>query len=148
MFRFANLNNLVAANIKHAKLLVTAGCGNQRAVVVPAHALNDLHVSSNLLLLDCLLHIPKLNRQIGRSGQKNVLSHGIEENLADLATVGCQTDHGLEIFLTQLIGDLVQENLAVLRSRSDQVVVEGREIRVENSSRVSTAQGKGVRDLA
>lgn len=142
------LDDLVASDVKNAQLLVTAGGSNQGAVVVPGNALNDLHMSSNLLLLDSLLDIPELHGQISRGRQEDVLSNGVEEDLSDLATVRVEADDRLNVDLANLVRDRVEENLAVLCSRGNQVVVEGRKVGVKNSSRVTAVQGKSIRDFA
>lgn len=135
--RVSLLNHLVAADIKDAELLVTASGGDQGTVVVPGDTLNDLHVSSDLLLLLSLLDVPEAHGQVGRGRQEHVLGHGVEEDLADLASVGAQADHGLNVDLANLIGDGVDEDLAVLGTGGDQVIVEGREVGVEDGGGVS-----------
>jgi len=129
---------LLLTRIEDTELLITAGRGDEGTILVPRAALDDISVTTNREELVTLLDIPQLDGVIaGRSG-KHVVGAGVEVHSTNLSLVTTENLNGLsDVGSNTLFGDLSDADVAILRARSDELLVEGREVDIKNSRLVN-----------
>jgi hypothetical protein len=125
---------LLLARIEDTELLITAGRSDEGTVLVPGAALDDIGVTTNREEFVTLLDIPQLDGEIiGRSGE-HVVGAGVEVHSTDLSLVATENLNGFSnVGSKSFLGNLSNANVAILRARSDKLLVERREINIKNS---------------
>lgn len=79
------VRGLLLTNIPYAQLLVSGGGHQEVAASIPGKGLHNVVV---LQLQWCLsgTNVPELDGKVARGGGENILSRGVEKDLADLST--------------------------------------------------------------
>jgi len=135
-------DGLLLARIEDAELLVTAGRGDEGTVLVPGAALDDIGVATDREELITLLDIPQLDGVVAGGGGEHVVGAGVEVHSADLSLVATEDLDGLSDAGSEtLLRDLSDADVAVLRARGDELLVEGREVEVEHGGLVDGHKG-------
>ena len=138
----------LGAGVDDTELLVTAGRGDEAAVTVPGAGLDDIRVARGGEEVLALLDIPDLHSVVAGAGSEDVVGAGVVVDGADFALVPVEgLDGGGDLLGDAALGDLGDADVAVLRARGDEVLVEGVELDVENGGLVD-AHKRGVGDLA
>jgi len=139
---------LLLARIEDTELLITAGRGDEGTVLVPRAALDDIGVATDREELVTLLNIPQLDGVIAGGGGKDVGGAGVEVDSADLSLVATENLDGLsDVGSKTLLRDLGDADVAILRARGDQLLVERSPVKVEHSRLVNRHQ-RHVTELA
>jgi len=139
---------LLLAGIEDTELLITAGRGDEGTVLVPAAALDDIGVATDGEELVTLLDIPQLDGVIAGGGGENVVGAGVEVDSADLSLVATEDLNGLsDVGSETLLRDLSDADVAILRARGDELVVEGRPVKIKHG-RLVDAHKRDVAELA
>jgi hypothetical protein len=128
---------LLLAGIEDTELLITAGRGDEGTVLVPAAALDDIGVTADREELITLLDIPQLDGVIVGGGGEHVVGAGVEVHSADLSLVATEDLDGLsDVGGETFLGHLSDADVAILRARGDELLVEGREVEIKHSGLV------------
>jgi len=136
---------LLLARIEDTKLLITAGRGDEGTVLVPRAALDDIGVTTDREELVTLLDIPDLDEGIAGGSGKHVVGAWVEVHSADLSLVAAENLDGLsDVGGEALLRHLSDADVAILRARGNELLVEGREVKVKHSGLVD----RHKRDLA
>jgi len=139
---------LLLTRIEDTELLITASRSDEGTVLVPGAALDDISVTTDREELITLLDIPQLDGVIaGRSGE-HVVGAGVEVHSADLSLVATKNLNGLsDVGSETLLRDLSDANIAILRARSDELLVERSKVNIKNSGLVDRHK-RDVAELA
>jgi len=141
-------DSLLLARIEDAELLITAGRSDEGTVLVPRAALDDIGVTTNREELITLLDIPQLDGEIAGGGGEDVGSAGVEVDGADLSLVATENlDRLSDVGSDTLLRDLSDADVAILRARGDQLLVERGPVDVEHGRLVDGHQ-RDVTELA
>jgi len=139
---------LLLARIEDTELLITAGRGDEGTVLVPRAALDDISVATDREELVTLLDIPQLDGVIAGGSGKHVVGAGVEVHSADLSLVATENLNGLsDVGSDTFLRDLSDADVAILRARGDELLVEGREVDIKNS-RLVDGHKRDLRKLA
>lgn len=140
------------AHVPHPELLVARGSGEQGTGRVPGQTLHDIVVAEHLVRL-AGLDVPELDREIARGGGEDVLGGGVEDDLSDFSRKelvrgwgekqtcgepwllprmagelrdGADVGHLLGVDVEgEVLGDLPDEDPGIIRTRGDDIIVEG-----------------------
>jgi len=127
-------DSLLLTRIEDTELLITAGRGDKRTVLVPGAALNDISVTTDREHFVTLLDIPQLDGVIAGGGGEHVVGAGVEVHSADLSLVAAENLDGLsDVGSETFLRDLSDADVAILRAGGDKLLIEGREVNIKNS---------------
>jgi len=141
-------DDLLLAGIEDAELLVTACRGDEGTVLVPGAALDDVSVATDREELVALLDIPQLDGVVAGGGGEDVGGAGVEVDSADLSLVATENLDGLsDVGSETLLRDLSDADVAILRARGDQLIVERGPVDVEHG-RLVDGHERHVTELA
>jgi hypothetical protein len=131
-------STLLLTRIEDTEFLITASRGNEGTVLVPRAALNDIGVTTNREELITLLDIPQLDGVIAGGSGEHVVGAGVEVHSTDLSLVATEDLNGLsDVGSETFLRDLSDADVAILRARGDELLVERREVEVEHSRLVN-----------
>lgn len=139
------------SGIPHTHLLVSRSGDQHGARGIPRQGLDDVGVFQ-AERGDPGVDIPQLDGQIAGCGRQDVLGGWVEEDLADLARVAAELGHGGDIGGLfgvgeegEVPGDLPYHDLAIVRGRGNNAVIEGVPISgVLEGVSVANKRGVGV----
>jgi len=141
-------STLLLTRIEDTELLITASRGNEGTVLVPRAALNDIGVTTNREELITLLDIPQLDGVIAGRSSENIVGAGVEVHSTDLSLVATKNLNGLsDVGSETLLRNLSDADVAILRARSNKLLIERREVNIQNS-RLVNRHKRGVAQFA
>jgi len=129
---------LLLTRIKHTKLLIAASRSDKRTVPVPRTALDDISVTTNREELITLLNIPQLDCEIAGGSGKHIVCTRMEVHSTNLSLVTTKNLNGFSDACSKtFFRNLSNANVAILRARSNELLIERREVKVEHSRLVN-----------